>query len=261
MHDTAIIYEQPLDELIRLCLRLEHLFDQLDYHRLLPQELNSRAAIAALLDILNVIERPDLKAKLVKALSHHANILSSLEHSPDVDKNKLNEALGQLDNLIDVLHTKPGRIGQPLKDNEFLATIRQRLSIPAGDCNFNLPGYHRWLSQPQAQRMNELHQWTEHYTHLKAATYFLLKLTRESALPHAVRIEDGFYQQNLESNNAWQLVRVAIPYEAGIYPEFSVGQHRLSVRLQKLNAQGRPQAHMEPLTCALTLCSRQIAKG
>ena len=261
MPGETIIYEQPLNELIRICLRLEYLFNQLDYYLHQTHDLDSRAAVTAMLDILNVIERPDLKAKLVKALGHHAEILSGLENSPNVDLSKLSQALDKLDSLIDVLHTKPGRIAQALKENEFLSTIRQRISMPAGDCEFNLPQYHRWLSQTTNERLADLNLWAEEYTHLKSATLFLLKLTRESASPQNITISDGFYQKSLDANNAWQLVRIALPYQSGIFPEFSVGQHRLTIRLQTLNPHGRPQPFTSTAPCTLTLCSRQTVKA
>ena len=259
MSNQMITFEQPLNELIRICLRLEHLFEIITFHHKQHSTTNSRCALTAMLDVLNVIERPDLKTKLVKALTKHANRLSNLEKMHNVDQNKLAACLAELDTLIDVLHTQPGRIGQALKDNDFLATVRQRLSIPAGDCNFNLPCYQRWLAQNASERIANLHEWMQSYTHLKAATDLLLKLTRQSAPPVSLNIADGFHQQNLDPNNAWQLLRLSIVSlpNLNMYPEVSVGPHRLSIRIHEMNTNGRPSQSMHTLKCQLTLCANQ----
>ena len=56
-----IIYEQPLNELIRICLRLEYLFGLIKQGR---KNTDNRQTIRAMLDILSITERPDLRTKL-----------------------------------------------------------------------------------------------------------------------------------------------------------------------------------------------------
>ena len=60
-----IIYEQPLNERIRTFLRLEFLFARLDHALKHNDELNNRNAIDALLSLLSVFERSDLKQEIV----------------------------------------------------------------------------------------------------------------------------------------------------------------------------------------------------
>ena len=52
---SFIIYEQPLNEHMRVCLRLEHLFTQLHYGLDGAHALDSRSALAALVEILNLL--------------------------------------------------------------------------------------------------------------------------------------------------------------------------------------------------------------
>ncbi|WP_280123488.1 cell division protein ZapD [Coxiella endosymbiont of Ornithodoros amblus] len=66
---TTITYEQPLNEPMRICLRLEHLFRQLHEHISEPALAASHLAMLALLKALNVIDRPDLKTKLTQTLT------------------------------------------------------------------------------------------------------------------------------------------------------------------------------------------------
>jgi cell division protein ZapD len=40
-----------------------------------------------------------------------------------------------------------GKIGQHLRDNDWLMSIKSRASIPGGVCEFDLPSYHYWRHQ------------------------------------------------------------------------------------------------------------------
>ena len=38
-----------------------------------------------------------------------------------------------------------GKIGEHMRENEWLMSIKQRVGIPGGACEFDLPSYHYWL--------------------------------------------------------------------------------------------------------------------
>ena len=84
--DDIIIYEQPLNEVIRVCLRLEQLFQQLDHQHGDLSPISLRLWVSLIINILNLLDRPDLKAKLAKELSHHLSAVLRLEDTPGVDK-------------------------------------------------------------------------------------------------------------------------------------------------------------------------------
>ena len=86
---NEIIYEQPVSEHIRVCLRLELLFQQAKYRLQAGSVWDSRAAIITLIDILNLLDRPDIKTKLTKELCRYLSVLSRLEKTSEVDHQKL----------------------------------------------------------------------------------------------------------------------------------------------------------------------------
>jgi len=45
-----------------------------------------------------------------------------------------------------------------------------------------------------------------------------------------VTAENGFYLQPLNPSTPCHLVRIALPAQTNLYPEFSVGKHRLTIR-------------------------------
>lgn len=257
MQDDIIIYEQPLNEHIRVCLRLEHLFDQIEVNIENTSEWASRTAVLSLLETVNVIDRPDLKTKLTKALTQHASTLSQLEILPQVDSTKLRSVLTELDRLIDQLYATQGKIGQPLRTNEFLNGIRQHLYNPGGAVNFSNPAFQLWLQKPAVNRIEDLYTWFKEFDQIKDVVNLLLRLTRQSSLPIEKYADKGFYQQALDSNSACEMVRVAVPVTANLYPEISVGRHRLSVRFLEPNCHelGRSKQIDTNIKFKLTCCA------
>lgn len=111
MTDT-IIYEQPLNERIRTFLRIEFLFNHVDLILQHDNTAQHRDALTSLLNILSLLERSDLKQEIIKELERLTTNLSALENMPGVDMQALNELLGELDQILDMLHLKKSAIGQ-----------------------------------------------------------------------------------------------------------------------------------------------------
>lgn len=235
MNTQTITYEQPLNEQIRICLRLEHSFKQLQEYSTNPSQTGSHMAMLTLVKLLNFINRPDLKSKLSQTLSQQASMLAQLENMPNVDKEKLQDTLHELDTLNDQLHQTSGKIGDELRSNSFLNQIRLHLSHPGGPCEFSTPAYALWLKQSSEKRADDLQRWTNDLKQLNRIEKTVLQLTRESASRQEATASNGFYQQSLDANLPCQMIRLHLPMELGAYPEISVGKHRMAIRFLKLN--------------------------
>lgn len=249
-----IIYEQPLNEHVRVCLRLEHLFAQLHHWLAGPHLLDSRSALAALVEILNVLDRPDLKTKLVKELSRYATQLQRYAETPHIDKTKLNIILHDLETTMEHLHSMQGRIAQNLRDNDFLISIRQHITNPSGGCSFDAPAYYYWIHQHSAERIAQLTQWLNSLKVIQAAVSMSLRLIRQSSAPQWRVANSGFFQTSLDSNLPCQLICVAVPDSAAVYPETSVGRHGISLRFYRLNLTERSFQVSEDIKFQLTTC-------
>jgi cell division protein ZapD len=254
MQEAKIIFEQPLNEYIRICLRVEHLMQRVEGSILKESDAESRNAVEAMLEIINVIERPDLKSKMAKALSQHAVALTQLEQKSDVDHDKLQVILNELDRLVDSLYRLPDKIGQELRASAFLSSIRQYMANPGGTCPFTTPAYYLWSKQPAEVRIRDLMSWFEAFEHLKAAVDLLLRLTRDSAQFEVLIAERGFYQRSLDPKIAYHMVRVAAPLHLRIYPEISVSRHRLIVRFLELNVHSKNVQKVGDVEFELTFC-------
>lgn len=254
MQEANIIFEQPLNEYIRICLRVEHLLNQAETALTGESPAASRTALEAMLEILNVIDRPDLKSKIVKALSQYAEVLSQLTQKEQVDHQKLQSILQELDQLISNLHRLPDKIAYPLRLNSFLNTIRQHMANPAGACPFSTPAYYLWLHQPATTRIAHLQEWFSALEQLQAAVRLLLRLTRNSTSTETIVAPQGFYHRALDPKLSYHLIRVSVPTSLKIYPEISVGRHRLIVRFLTLNVHDRGIQKTDTIEFGLTCC-------
>ena len=132
MATQSILYEQPVNELIRVCLRLEQLLQQ-GHETLRASSIwDSRNLMMIIHDILNILDRPDLRTKLTKEFVRYLANLSRLESVEHIDQKRLSATIIDVENVIDNLHATNGRFAQELRDNDFLNSIRQHLPNPCG---------------------------------------------------------------------------------------------------------------------------------
>lgn len=253
--NQTILYEQPLNELIRVCLRLEQLFIQIDHQMKESSVLNARNTIALIINLLQLLDRPDLKAKLAKELSHQMSLLTRLQDSPHIDQVILMTTLKQLDDLSRCFIDSSKKIGQPLREIELLNTLRLHLASPGGGCSFDIPIYHYWLQQPAHVRQATLLTWLSEFETIRIASSLILKLIREGAKHQEKTADHGFYQELLDPQINLRLIRVSIPLTVPAYPEISIGRHFLSVRFFAPSINERPTQYLHHLQFWLTHCN------
>jgi cell division protein ZapD len=249
-------YEQPLNERIRMCLRIETLMKRFNYFTALKGDWSAYSAMLGILEITSLLERGDFKQELIKELERHHSALKSLSSHEGVDKSKLDLTLTKQKNAIDRIHGLDGKLGGHLKRNEFLLAIKQRTTIPGGNCDFDLPALRFWLNQNHENRVSDLRRWAVPYVELDSVIELVLSVIRDSGTPRQVTAEKGFYQQALDPKQSNQLLRISIPANRIYYPEISAGKHRYSVRfLNPLSTNNIPGQVKEDVPFLLSRCS------
>ena len=255
LNDRRIFYEQPLSERIRAFLRLEFLFNRAEFQLQTDDPWASRGAMESIIDVLAVMSRSDLKKELLKELERQCATLEALASNPNVDERRLEFTLDQVRRVRGTLYEGENIPGIELRDNELLSMVRQRSSIPAGTCAFDLPGYHYWLQRPAHRRMQDLREWLSKFDRLREAISLSLKLVRESAGPTPEIAHGGFYKKTLEASAHCQMIRVALSPDAECYPEISAGRHRFTVRfMHPVQGSARPTQVEEDVKFQLLCC-------
>lgn len=237
---NEVIYEQPLNERIRTLMRLEYLFNQIDSNLAGSSTWETRDILTGIVDILQITNRADLKTEIIKELDRLSCNLSPLADSPDVDQSMLQNVLKDLNEAEQDWHELQGLIAQPLRDNEFINSIKQRCSVPGGTSEFDLPAFHCWLQLKSAERKETLQQWLNELDLLRHAVELVLRLIRDSARSKRLIASAGFYQQPLDASAPYQMIRVRLPDSASHFAEISGGKHRITIRFMAMDIDGRP---------------------
>lgn len=249
-----ILYEYPFNERIRTYLRLEHLFRRLG--QLVPRAtpIDHHYALSTIFEVMDVAARADLKSDVMKDLDKQKQQLNAYRGNPAIAEHVLDEVIAQLDGCFATLNGLPGKIGQPLADNEWLMSIRSRVGIPGGTCEFDLPGYYAWQHHPAAARQSDLERWASALAPLAESVHLLLKLLRDSGTAQKVMSTNGQLQQTLPQGRTFQLLRLRIDPDMGLVPEISGNRLMVSVRLMRHEGE-RMHASTEAAPFELTLCS------
>lgn len=253
--ETFTLYEHPLNERMRSLLRLEHLFQAIADAMAGETAWDARNAIASMIDVVDQLARADIKGELIKEIERHATMLGGLRNNPDVNQTTLELTLARIEPLLALLKSNACQPGAKLRQNDLIAQVRQRLSIPGGACSFDLPGFHYWLSRAPERRAEQMNEWMSDLRIIEDAVRVTLKLVRESAVPHRVAASAGFYQQTLDTGAAYQLLRVVVADGDDVFPEISGGKHRFTIRFLRYAEQyARPQQTADTIRFELQIC-------
>lgn len=236
-------------------LRLEHLFDRLGQLMARETPVDHHYALATIFEIMDVSARADLKSDLLKELDRHKAQLNAFRGNPSIAENLLDEVVGKIDHAFNGLNDQNGKAGSALTSNEWLMSIRSRISIPGGTCEFDLPAYYAWQQLPPERRKADLTQWASTLAPLAEALHLLLGLIRNSGVPHQVAAIGGQFQQSLPSGRLYHLMRVRLDPALDVVPEISGHRLMVSVRLMRQDAEGRIRPVPIDASFQLTLCS------
>lgn len=231
-------YEQPLSERMRTFMRLEFLYQQLLYNTEQEADWATRAATSSVLEILAILSRGDVRSDVHKELDRQLGLLQRYKSQPAVDVKRLSALIANLAGTRDELRSIGAHFLQPLKNCEFLSSVKHRSAIPGGTCEFDLPEYSHWLRQPFARRQQDMQGWLRVLQPVCDAVIEVLWLIRESAQPQERVAIGGMYQHNMQRDAHCQMLRVSLPVDSPLFPEISGSQHRFTVRFLEWSAIG-----------------------
>ena len=236
---AVVLYEYPFNEGIRTMLRLEYLFDRLGQLVARDAAVDHHFALATIFEIMDVASRADLKSDLLKELERHRAQLQGYRGHPGISETALDGIVGRIDHAFDGLNTVQGKAGHTLSTNDWLMSIRSRISIPGGTCEFDLPSYYAWQQHPAPQRRADLEGWMSSLVPLAEALQVLLGLLRDSGVPQRMVATGGSYQQSLPQGKTYQLMRVRFDDGGHLVPEISGHRLLISILFMRPDAEGR----------------------
>ena len=249
-----ITYEYPLNERVRTLLRLEDLYERVQFFLGKSHAHAHHACLTGIFEILEVGGRADLKSDLLQELDRQRTFLDALRSNPAISEDKLNGVLEEIDRAFSNLHGLSGKTGQSLRENEWLMSIKQRAGIPGGTSEFDLPSYHRWLHHPPERRREDLDKWLASLLPIHASLAIVLRVLRESGRTTALVAYQGVYQQTPAEKPA-QMLRLALADDLACVPEISANKYALNVRFLLPEGVQKTRVYEHDVPFDLTFCN------
>lgn len=221
-----VVFEHPLNEKVRVLLRLELLFSQLQSSKNTDDYPTLLAFFRTLFDSIELLERNDVRSTLTYYLDLLEKSMVKWSSHPEVKNDSLQEKLAEAIRLQnDVVNMT--KACQQLKDDKFLASLRQRFSIAGGVCDFELPQLHFWRLLPTEKREQSVNEWMNILLPLMQALSFSLMFVRESSSYEQIKAKDGFYQD--ACSDTVSLLRIRYDLSEGVFPTVSGSNRRFSI--------------------------------
>ena len=224
---------------MRTTLRLEHLFDRLSLLMHREDPVDHHYALSTIFELMDVASRADLKIDVLRDLERYKAQFMGYRGAPGIEESILDNVLDRIERAHTGLTQLQGKAGQALTTNDWLMSIRSRISIPGGTCEFDLPAYYAWQHEPAAKRQGDLQRWVRTFTPLANALKVMLGLLRDAGHPHMVAAPCGQYQQSLKESRSYHLLRLRIDPSLGLIPEISANRLLVSIRLMRPDADGK----------------------
>lgn len=248
-------YDYPFNERIRTLLRVEDLFAKILHNIEAGHEHHHHSALLSLLQLLDVVDRAELKLDLLQELDRQKAAMSALLGNPAIAAEALESILHHIDSAAEALRADTTKLGQSLRANEWLMSIKQRAGIPGGVCEFDLPSYHYWLGLGEARRRQDFEAWLQPLMAMQQAIGIILHILRGSGFTTKLMAVGGAYQQMLSGAKPAQMLRIEIPEDIACFPEVSANKYAINIRFNTLDCTQKPQKYENDVPFTLTLCN------
>jgi cell division protein ZapD len=228
MDNNTIVFQFATHFLSRIALRLEFLFKTINQACNESHEVIHRFALKSIIELIDIIEKPELKSRFIKELIRIEHVLKK----PNLQNNVLLERMAS---QIHILNHVPGRFSNSLHEDEFLKTLRQIHHPNTEDCEFNSPHLVLWFASDPLLRQKTIAKWAASLKDLEDTVALYLLLLRDSIEYITITADNGFYQDSVPPKLVNHLILLKIDKSLGITPKLQLGHHSLTIRLYELS--------------------------
>ena len=248
------IYELPLNERLRTFMRIEFLYSRLKYFTSnLDDNWQTRTVIHTLLEIYSILSRTDVRREVLADLDRYIMQMQRFQSAPDADNNMVNDVLEDLDLIKNQVVDIGTDYLLKLREDEFIASLLHRHTLPGGKAEFDMPKYKFFLESDKKNVATQINSWIDIIRPICEGIDKLMWIIRESNEPIATVAVGGQYNHQIERRTQISLVRI-ITNDANIYPEISGGRHLIAVRFFNQNKDGTYLQFEDNVEFKISLC-------
>jgi cell division protein ZapD len=251
---TTVAYELPLHEHIRVLIRLESLLEMFIKHYQSPEATSIFLALKSLDDILSVLERNNIKKYMGSEIGDIKTSLGSWRKSPKVD-------VAVIDSMIDDLNRYGNRVAvtvdaiSNIADLDFIKNFRQRVNVPGGTSLVDFPRFHYWLKHDVEATLGILALHAQSISYCHKMVSHVLKIIRQGAEVSKRTAEGGFFQESVDKNVEYKLMRVVLPEDAPCFAEISGGRYHVTIRMVTDDWESGISSYKQDVDFVLEKCS------
>ncbi len=246
------VYEFPLNERIRTWMRLEDLFGKALFFIEATDARSHHAGLLAIFEIVDVTTRSELKNELMQELERQKASLEALRRNPAVNVARLDEVVAEISQTLSSLMALTSKLGQHVRDNEWLGSIKGRAGIPGGTCSFDLPVYHFWMNQANDARKADLMAWIKPMLPIKKGVDVVLRILRDGGSFNSHTASQGLFQLMLAGRTA-HMLRVSV--DARCAPEVSANKYAVNIRFLVPDTIQKPKLCEQDVNFDLAFCN------
>ncbi|NVK25368.1 MAG: cell division protein ZapD [Gammaproteobacteria bacterium] len=248
---TFAIYEHPLNEKVRLLMRLELLFKQLQALQDVTKPEHAQPFFKYLFDCIELLERNDIRPTLTYYLDLLERNLVRWSSHPEIHDESLQQKLREVLKLQTDL-SNMNKACQTLKDDKFLASLRQRFAIAGGTCGFDLPQLEYWELKDKTEKSADIDEWLSVFKPVKQALDLCLLFLRESSSFEDKVAQNAFYQESCDDSTS--LLRVKYDLSLACFPTISGSKHRFSITFMSPDKQSVKTSINDNIKFQLATC-------
>lgn len=209
-----ICYLFPLTKRARLLLKLDLCFKEAGLLQEKNDYFTSRWAIERVFEILQLIERVEIKMELYKEGERFPNDL------------ELQKSLLQLRDY-------PGKIGETLRNDQCLMALQKRFFQTAGACVFDAPSLHAWLTWEPEKRQADWQQIFEPLKDLQQAVAALMTSYEQNFEFSIQKAEEGLLHWHPSAQSSLLCLRLKEPH---YIPEASFSPKAVFIKIWEQSA-------------------------
>ena len=221
-----VIYEHPLKEHVKVLLRIESLFNDLD--QILVGNADKNAGLMLLSSVIRCLERPDLKSKLTNELHQQHKRLSMFLENPSIEANKLKAMLSAIDSKLKFLR-EHNNIAELMPVNHpVIKKFQAEMMSHGAVALISDPVFYAWDQINDEHAFSLLNYWRGEIEPIYLVIKLALDIIRKSQEFKTVECNSHFYSQSISSDFSLIMIRL----KEGVVPEFSAGRHHVALRFQ-----------------------------
>lgn len=250
------VYEQPLNERMRLFMRLEAMFTQMKNFHHADEYYSIQLFLDALFDVLDFLHRYEIRSEIIKELQRYRTAIERGTLPLESQQESAAALMARIDESLHEAHEINFNTISALRENELLNTLRQRNFNQSGNCLFEVPAYQFWLIK-QSNRDNPfLVQCYEMFHPIIRAIVLILRMVRHSDQMETVCAEGGMYLRSLNSQMRNQMIRIHMAAQDPVFPRISGDKHRFAVRFMSQDSPEERAAQSKMSLCfGLQVCA------